>query len=39
VSSLGGELTGYGPAEADRFVREQMDLWGKVVRDGHIRVE
>jgi tripartite-type tricarboxylate transporter receptor subunit TctC len=39
VSSLGGELTGYGPVEADRFVREQMDLWGKVVRDGHIRVE
>jgi len=39
VSSLGGELTVYGPAEADRFVREQMDLWGKVVRDGHIRVE
>ena len=39
VSSLGGELTGYGPAEADRFVRQQMDLWGKVVRDGHIRVE
>jgi tripartite-type tricarboxylate transporter receptor subunit TctC len=39
VSSLGGELTGYGPAEADRFVREQMDLWGKVVREGKIRVE
>ncbi|MGE5096374.1 MAG: tripartite tricarboxylate transporter substrate binding protein [Betaproteobacteria bacterium] len=39
VSSLGGELTGYGPAEADRFVREQMQLWGKVVKDGKIRVE
>ncbi|HET9576609.1 MAG TPA: tripartite tricarboxylate transporter substrate binding protein [Usitatibacter sp.] len=39
VASLGGELTGYGPAEADRFVREQMQLWGKVVKDGKIRVE
>lgn len=39
VASLGGELTGYGPAEADRFVREQMLLWGKVVKEGKIRVE
>jgi tripartite-type tricarboxylate transporter receptor subunit TctC len=39
VTSLGGELTGYGPAEADRFVREQTELWGKVVKQGNIRVE
>jgi tripartite-type tricarboxylate transporter receptor subunit TctC len=39
VAALGGELTGYGPAEADRFVRQQMELWGKVVREGHIQVE
>jgi tripartite-type tricarboxylate transporter receptor subunit TctC len=39
VTSLGGELTGYGPAEADRFVKEQTDLWGKVVKQGNIRVE
>jgi len=39
VASLGGELTGYGPQEADRFVKEQMDLWGKVVKQGNIRVE
>jgi tripartite-type tricarboxylate transporter receptor subunit TctC len=39
VASLGGELTGYGPAESERFVREQTELWGKVVRQGNIRVE
>ncbi|HET9652422.1 MAG TPA: tripartite tricarboxylate transporter substrate binding protein [Usitatibacter sp.] len=39
VGSLGGELTGYGPAEADRFVSEQTALWGKVVRESHIKVE
>jgi tripartite-type tricarboxylate transporter receptor subunit TctC len=39
VTSLGGELTGYGPVEAERFVREQTELWGKVVKQGHIRVE
>jgi tripartite-type tricarboxylate transporter receptor subunit TctC len=39
VGALGGELTGFGPAESERFVREQMELWGKVVREGHIRVE
>jgi tripartite-type tricarboxylate transporter receptor subunit TctC len=39
VGALGGELTGFGPAEADRFVRHQMELWGKVVREGNIKVE
>jgi tripartite-type tricarboxylate transporter receptor subunit TctC len=39
VESLGGEITGYGPAEADRFVRAQMDMWSKVVKQGNIRVE
>ena len=39
VAALGGELTGYGPAESERFVREQTELWGKVVREGNIRVE
>lgn len=39
VTSLGGEITGYGPAEADRFVREQMDMWSKVVKQGNIRAE
>ena len=39
VTSLGGEITGYGPVEADRFVREQMALWAAVVKQGNIRVE
>ena len=39
VASLGGELPGYGPAEAERFVREQTQLWGKVVREGNVKVE
>jgi tripartite-type tricarboxylate transporter receptor subunit TctC len=39
VGALGGELTGYGPEESARFVRSQTDLWGKVVRDGNVKVE
>jgi tripartite-type tricarboxylate transporter receptor subunit TctC len=39
VAGLGGELTGYGPAEADRFVRAQTELWTAVVKAGGIKVE
>ncbi|MEO5694862.1 MAG: tripartite tricarboxylate transporter substrate binding protein [Usitatibacter sp.] len=39
VAALGGEIAGYGPAEAERFVREQTELWGKVVRAGNIKAE
>jgi tripartite-type tricarboxylate transporter receptor subunit TctC len=39
VSSLGGEATGYGPAEAQRFVRAQTELWSAVVKAGNIKVE
>jgi tripartite-type tricarboxylate transporter receptor subunit TctC len=39
VGALGGELTGYGPAEAQRFVAAQTELWGAVVRSGNIKVE
>jgi tripartite-type tricarboxylate transporter receptor subunit TctC len=39
VASLGGELTGFNPAESERFVRAQTELWGKVVREGNIKVE
>jgi tripartite-type tricarboxylate transporter receptor subunit TctC len=39
VAALGGEIAGYGPKEADRFVREQTELWGKVVKLGNIKVE
>jgi tripartite-type tricarboxylate transporter receptor subunit TctC len=39
IAALGGELTGFGPAESERFVRGQTELWGKVVREGGIKVE
>ncbi len=39
MTSLGGEIADYGPAEADRFVREQTQLWGRVVREARIKVE
>jgi len=39
ISSLGGEIPGYGPAEADRFMRAQAKLWGQVVKDAHIEVD
>ena len=39
IASLGGEIADYGPAEADRFVREQMQLMSRVVREAHIKVE
>jgi tripartite-type tricarboxylate transporter receptor subunit TctC len=39
LASLGGEIAAYGPADADRFVREQTELWSKVVRAGNIKVE
>jgi len=39
MTSLGGEIADYGPVEADRFVREQTQLWGRVVRDARIKVE
>jgi tripartite-type tricarboxylate transporter receptor subunit TctC len=39
IGSLGGEIAAYGPADAERFVREQTRLWGEVVRAGNIKVE
>ncbi|HEX3098913.1 MAG TPA: tripartite tricarboxylate transporter substrate binding protein [Usitatibacter sp.] len=39
VAELGGEIPGYGPAEASRFVHEQAELWGRVVREAHITVQ
>ncbi len=39
ITSLGGELTGFGPVESARFVREQTELWGAVVRSGNIKAE
>jgi len=39
VESLGGEIAALGPTETARFIREQTDLWGRVVRAGGIRAE
>ena len=39
ITGLGGEIAAYGPAKADRFVREQTQLWGRVVRAANIRPE
>ncbi|HRE20651.1 MAG TPA: tripartite tricarboxylate transporter substrate binding protein [Rhabdaerophilum sp.] len=39
VATLGGEIAGYGPKDAEKFVREQTELWGKVVKAGHIKVD
>jgi tripartite-type tricarboxylate transporter receptor subunit TctC len=39
VAELGGEAPGYGPVEAARFVHDQAELWGRVVREGHITVQ
>lgn len=39
VATLGGEIAGYGPKEADKFIREQTELWGKVVKQANIRVD
>jgi tripartite-type tricarboxylate transporter receptor subunit TctC len=37
VATLGGEIAGYGPKEADAFVREQTELWTKVIRLANIK--
>jgi tripartite-type tricarboxylate transporter receptor subunit TctC len=39
VASLGGEIAGLGPKEAEKFIREQTELWAKVVKSGHIKVD
>ena len=39
VAALGGEIAALGPAETARFIREQTDLWGRVVRAANIRPE
>jgi tripartite-type tricarboxylate transporter receptor subunit TctC len=39
VAALGGEIAAYGPKEADAFIRDQTELWAKVVKLGNIKVE
>ena len=36
LALLGGEPAGYSPDAAARFVHDQAELWGKVVREAHI---
>jgi tripartite-type tricarboxylate transporter receptor subunit TctC len=37
VATLGGEVAGYGPKEAETFVRDQTELWAKVIRLANIK--
>jgi tripartite-type tricarboxylate transporter receptor subunit TctC len=37
VATLGGEIAGYGPAEAEKFVREQTELWAKLIQIANIK--
>ena len=39
VAALGGEIAAYGPLEAERFVREQTELWSRVVRAANIKAD
>ena len=39
VAALGGEIAAYGPVEAERFVREQTELWARVVRGANIKAD
>jgi len=39
VAALGGEIAAYGPADAERFVREQTELWSRVVRAANIKAD
>ena len=39
VAALGGEIAALGPAETGQFVRDQAQLWGRVVRAGGIKAE
>jgi tripartite-type tricarboxylate transporter receptor subunit TctC len=39
VATLGGDIAGFGPKESEKFIREQTELWGKVVKAGNIKVD
>jgi hypothetical protein len=39
VAALGGEIANYGPADADKFIRSQAQLWAEVVRKGGVQVD
>jgi tripartite-type tricarboxylate transporter receptor subunit TctC len=37
LSQMGVVITSTSPAEFDRFIRKEVDKWGKVVRDNNIK--
>jgi tripartite-type tricarboxylate transporter receptor subunit TctC len=39
IASLGGEIAALGPHDTATFVRDQTELWSRVVRTGKIRAE
>jgi tripartite-type tricarboxylate transporter receptor subunit TctC len=39
IASLGGEIVASSPAETAAWLREQTAIWGKVVREGNIKIE
>ncbi|MGM9490408.1 tripartite tricarboxylate transporter substrate binding protein [Ideonella sp. YS5] len=39
IRALGGEPFNGGAAEADAFLREQQQLWGRIVRQRNVKVE
>lgn len=39
VATLGGEIAPQGPKEAERFIREQTEMWARVVKAGNIKVD
>jgi tripartite-type tricarboxylate transporter receptor subunit TctC len=39
VASLGGEIAALGPHDTARFVGEQTEIWGKVIRAARIKPE
>jgi tripartite-type tricarboxylate transporter receptor subunit TctC len=39
VAGLGGEIAALGPQDTANFVRDQTELWSRVVRTGKIRAE
>ena len=39
VAGLGGEIAALNPTDTARFLKDQADLWSKVVRAGNLRAE
>ena len=39
VATLGGEIAPQGPKEAEKFIREQAEMWARVVKAGNIKVD